>query len=499
VGFRYRAAIWTNAFGDTTRWYYDTDGLLARVSYANGRSDTLTWDERHRINQLGDVSYTRGARGGRIDQMTVANPTDDRVVKYEYDFRNQLIEEWDSVAGQVPVTRTFAYDSAGNRTGAGYVHATGNRLLATPADTFAYDASGNLTWWKNKSTGHYKTFTWDAEGRLIRVKLYDSYSFNYRTVTFTYDGLGRRVKKLVTVHQLSETDTVRYVWNGRQVLAELDGSGTWTLRYTQHPTQVDRTIGVRTASGSSYFLHHDKVGNVVKVTDSSGTVVSQYRYDAFGKRTVVGTEGYASKRLWQGREYDAEAGLYYFRARYYALQIGRFIQEDPIGIAAELNLYRFGTNDPVNSTDPSGLCPPGCADSWATIGRAVGAAVGAVAGGVLVGSAGVGVCSPTGPAAVACGGEGAVIGSALLGATGMKVGEAVGRLGGSAVDAIHGAGLWSPPNWLTVVLELWNAIFVKEQTPQPPVIPDDGGPTTEQVEPPPGGGGGDGNDEDNGG
>jgi hypothetical protein len=81
----------------------------------------------------------------------------------------------------------------------------------------------------------------------------------------------------------------------------------------------------------------------------------------------------------------------------------------------------------------------------------------------------------------------------------MKVGEAVGRLGGSAVDAIHGAGLWSPPNWLTVVLELWNAIFVKEQTPQPPVIPDDGGPTTEQVEPPPGGGGGDGNDEDNGG
>lgn len=56
-----------------------------------------------------------------------------------------------------------------------------------------------------------------------------------------------------------------------------------------------------------------------------------------------------------GREYDAETGLYYYRARHYDPGTGRFIQSDPLGLAAgDVNLYAYTWNDPANWTDPSG-------------------------------------------------------------------------------------------------------------------------------------------------
>jgi RHS repeat-associated protein len=58
-----------------------------------------------------------------------------------------------------------------------------------------------------------------------------------------------------------------------------------------------------------------------------------------------------------GAQYDQETGLYYMRARYYDPELGRFLSEDPIGIAGGLNLYAYAGNDPVNASDPAGLDP----------------------------------------------------------------------------------------------------------------------------------------------
>ncbi|HEX7041205.1 MAG TPA: RHS repeat-associated core domain-containing protein [Trueperaceae bacterium] len=49
--------------------------------------------------------------------------------------------------------------------------------------------------------------------------------------------------------------------------------------------------------------------------------------------------------------------IVYHRIRYYDPGIGRFTQEDPIGIAGGLNLYGYAAGDPVNFSDPFGLCP----------------------------------------------------------------------------------------------------------------------------------------------
>jgi len=58
-----------------------------------------------------------------------------------------------------------------------------------------------------------------------------------------------------------------------------------------------------------------------------------------------------------GGELDGTTGLYYVRARWYDPFLGRFVSEDPIGIAGGINLYGYALNDPVNRRDPSGLCP----------------------------------------------------------------------------------------------------------------------------------------------
>lgn len=51
------------------------------------------------------------------------------------------------------------------------------------------------------------------------------------------------------------------------------------------------------------------------------------------------------------------AGLYYFNARWYDAELGRFISEDPVKDG--LNWYAYCSNNPLVFTDPTGL-----ADEW---------------------------------------------------------------------------------------------------------------------------------------
>jgi RHS repeat-associated protein len=66
--------------------------------------------------------------------------------------------------------------------------------------------------------------------------------------------------------------------------------------------------------------------------------------------------------LFTGRQFDYETELYYYRARYYNPDIGRFLQTDPVGYQDGMNCYAYCTNNPLNYSDPTGLYSVGFYD-----------------------------------------------------------------------------------------------------------------------------------------
>ena len=104
---------------------------------------------------------------------------------------------------------------------------------------------------------------------------------------------------------------------------------------------------------TSNFLT-DALGSPIAVTDTAGTVQTEYTYETFGKTTVTGASN-TNPYQYTGRENDG-TGLYYYRARYYSPGLQRFISEDPMEFfGGTLNLYVYVGNEPIGYADPFGL------------------------------------------------------------------------------------------------------------------------------------------------
>jgi RHS repeat-associated protein len=104
-----------------------------------------------------------------------------------------------------------------------------------------------------------------------------------------------------------------------------------------------------------YYYHFDGLGSVIALSNANKQIIERYSYDVFGEPNR--TSDVNNPYLFTGRRYDPEAGLYYYRARYYAYDIARFLQTDPIGYNTGLNMYACCGNNPINWSDPFGLVP----------------------------------------------------------------------------------------------------------------------------------------------
>jgi RHS repeat-associated protein len=128
----------------------------------------------------------------------------------------------------------------------------------------------------------------------------------------------------------------------------------------------------------------DALGSTVALA-AGASIQTQYGYDPYG---VAQTTGVAWTNPYQftGRENDpTAAGLMYYRARYYSPAWGRFISEDPIGIAGGANLYAYAEGNPVDFRDPSGSTAAGAAAGagWGgSAGGALGEIIDPLGGGV---------------------------------------------------------------------------------------------------------------------
>jgi len=254
--------------------------------------------------------------------------------------------------------QAFAYDPVGNRTTGGSVVNAGNQLTADANYGYHYDDNGNLTRKTSLATGNYTQYTYDAENRLTTVKEFAAgTSTPAFTSTYRYDGLGRRIEKVANASTGSAQagQTTRYIYDGEDILLEYDGANVLQARYTHGPG-IDEPIAV-TKGGATFFYHQDGLGSVTDLTDATGATAKSYSYDAYG--TILESPGTVEQPYtYTGREFDAESGLYYYRARYYDPASGRFLQKDPVWLPTKnTNRYPYVDSNPINNMDPSGKIP----------------------------------------------------------------------------------------------------------------------------------------------
>jgi RHS repeat-associated protein len=185
-------------------------------------------------------------------------------------------------------------------------------MTASPTATYTYDLNGNeLT--KVDSTGT-TSYAWDFENRLISVTLPGSGG----TVQFSYDPFNRRVKKV------SSAGTSIFVYDGDNLIEEASSSGTPVARYTQ-TENIDEPLAMLRSSATSYY-QADGLGSVTSLSSAAGSLAQTYGYDTFGQQ-LSSTGSLTNPFRYTARELDSEAGLYFYRVRYYDSATGRFMSE----------------------------------------------------------------------------------------------------------------------------------------------------------------------------
>ena len=339
------------------------DNLVARSDYlydALNRLDSLT----HKNSQATDnviafynLEYDSATRITQIEDIY-------GTTTYGYDDRSQLV----SASREAGVDESFSYDPNGNRQ-VSHLHdnryqtETDNRISSDGEYIFAYDDEGNLILRTEIATGKSREFTWDHRNRLTSVTD-DSEGDVTQEVAFTYDVFNRRIMKTVD-KRTSRPFTKHFVYDRADVLIDLvDSDGTagpapieFDQRYL-HGQATDQVLAQDDQQSRVNWHLTDHLGSVTALLGIDGRVVELYRYDSFGQLVSAGAANH-SRYMFTGREYDEEIALYYVRARYLDVTVGRFISSDPIRFASgDTNLYRYVRNAPILHSDPSGTVAP---------------------------------------------------------------------------------------------------------------------------------------------
>ena len=354
-------------FSDTLRWTIDARGRYVGPYIGNAGNPDFNvvpaWDE---VGKLIDLQTTQSINVGRwqVDQhmpdieLQVAWSEQQGSGGPSVSYADSIAHDgWGRVTaityrknGALLANTTFSFDDAGNITPGAesrtYDLKTA-RLTQRAGYAYRYDRAGNLDSVTAGSPAW--KYVYDALDRLIEVRQNGSLIARY-----AYDAVGRRIVK--RVYSGANAGYVRMIYRGGEVIADADSGGVLTFGYTRG-LETDNLVAIRRyADSSDYYVVQDPVGSVRGLTKRDGTWLASWRYDAYGAvMDSAGVGPFSLRYRWAGREYDAEAGIYFFRARSYDATMQRFVQEDPSGFAGGTNLYAYGDGNPTNGRDPNGF------------------------------------------------------------------------------------------------------------------------------------------------
>jgi RHS repeat-associated protein len=294
----------------------------------------------------------------------ITDPLKYQSLQFRYDKTGTLISSLNESGLH---TGRFA-DAVGNlyedRQMASRRYSKGGRLEETTLHKYYYDAEGNLARKVEKASCKSFIFDWHENGMLRKVTRPDG-----KVVNFRYDALGRRIEK-----EFAGIKT-KWVWDGNTPLHEwkVDASKGLCVIDSEGQLQVaeedlvtwlfEEDSFVPTAklqNGNNFSIVTDYLGTPAEMYNEAGQRVWEGVQDIYGRsNAIVGKKSDCPFRF-QGQYEDVETGLYYNRFRYYSVEEGMYISQDPINLSSgQPNLYSY-VNNPTQLVDIYGLIKENC-------------------------------------------------------------------------------------------------------------------------------------------
>ena len=314
---------------------YNEDGgyrasLPDYVNYRDSSSNLIYGDNCHYDSN------------GRLVKILDSGSSTTTRATYGYDQQGQL------TSATVGGTRyTYTYDTAGNIQSKKVGSTTTNYTYGNSAwrDLLTAYNGGSITYSGGNPTKYYdgSTFTWTQGRRLATAKVGST------NISYAYDMAGVRSSKTVG------STTYKFTTLSGLVTRQTGGGKTIDFVYDENNQPLAMKY-----NNTLYYYVLNAQGDVVRIVNSSRSVVASYTYDPWGKIiSSSGTLADINPLRYRGYYYDSETGFYYLQSRYYDPEIGRFINADSYASTdatglLSTNMFAYCENDPVNRSDPSG-------------------------------------------------------------------------------------------------------------------------------------------------
>jgi len=365
--------------GPTVTNIYDTGANLSQVKQLGGSGTTYySATGFNALDQLTGISYGNGVstvnayypNSHRLDSLVTSKSGNLQSLTYTYDQVSDLLSLSDGVYSStasaaltnlayddlhrltsltrpaISQTVSYGYNSIGNvitngengTAAYGYGTRLPHAVKSANGTNYAYDQNGNML------TRGNQELVYDPDNRLTLVVMPSS------TVAFGYDANGTRLWK-----QGAITNSLQVWIDG--IYEEKDG------KILYHVLAGDRIVCTFDSVGiNTEYYHPDQIHSTSVETDGSGNLYQHYEYSAFGQsRYTSSSTAFPVSRRYTAQVLDEETGLYFYGARYYDPQLGRFIQPDTV-VSSEFNpqsydRYGYALNNPLKYVDPSGHAP----------------------------------------------------------------------------------------------------------------------------------------------